>query len=244
MKKKNKYEELLKDTLLEHIGETKTTKSVNHLQIIKSNQKPISNQKNKKISKPKIKSLTDKSINNKNNKIKKKIKIKDLHHRRKINHKINLKNKSNILEDLQEKKTNDKNEINSKLTKVIFHGEKYENTKSKIDFMKYNFNFNVEEQYKSKKKITNYDQQHINLLKINDSIYANYNYNSANLEEIKIKWSRKKFKGSNKELKKVINLIRDNIQGRKKDVNEEKCLNILKDNGYIIEKYLNHKQNK
>jgi len=241
-KKRNKYEELLQDTLLEHIGEPKITNSINHLQIIKSNQQPISNKKNKKISQPKIKSITDESIKNKYNKVKKKIKIKNLHHQRKINHKITLKNNADILGDLQENKTNEKNEINSKLTKVIFHGENYENTKSKIDFMKYNFNLNVEEQYKDKKILTNYDQHHIDLLKINDNIYENYNDNLINLDEIEIKWSRKKFNGSDKELKKVINLIRDRIQGRKKDTNEEKCLNILKDNGYNIEKYLDHKQ--
>ena len=73
-KKRNKYEELLQDTLLEHIGEPKITNSINHLQIIKSNQQPISNKKNKKISQPKIKSITDESIKNKYNKVKKKSK--------------------------------------------------------------------------------------------------------------------------------------------------------------------------
>ena len=199
-KKRNKYKELLQDTLLEHIGEPKIINSINHLQIFKSNQLPISNKKNKKISKPKIKSLKDESIKNKNNKGKNKIKIKILHHQRKINHKITLKNNADILGDLQENKTKEKKEINSKLTKVIFHGENYENTKSKIDFMKYNFNLNVEEQYKTKKIITNYDQQHIDLHKINDNIYENSNDNSASLDEIEIKWSRKKFNGSNKEL--------------------------------------------
>ena len=241
-KKRNKYEELLQDTLLEHIGEPKITDNINNLQIIKSKQKQVSNKKNKIISKQIIPSLRDESIKNKNKKGKKKTKIKNLKKERKINHKITLKNNANILGDLQENKANEKNEINSKLTKVIFHGENYENTKSKIDFMKYNFNFNVEEQYKAKKLIKNYDQQYINLFKMDGNIYEKYNSSSSNLDEIEIKWSRRKFIGSNKDLKKVINIIRDNIQGRKKDSNEEKCLNILKDNGYNIEKYLNHKK--
>jgi len=240
-KKRNKYEELLQDTLLEHIGKPKINNIINNLQMIKSKQKPISKKKNKKISKQKFQFLKDESIKNKNKKDKKKAKIKNLQHQRKINHKITLKNNANILGDLQDNKANEKNEINSKLTKVIFHGENYENTKSKIDFMKYNFNFNIEDQYKTKKLIKNYDQQYIKFLKMNGNIYENYNSNSSNLDEIEIKWSRRKFNGSNKELKKVINIIRDSIQGRKKDINEEKCLNILKNNGYNIKKYLNHK---
>ena len=143
-----------------------------------------------------------------------------------------------------DKYKNDSNEINPKLTKVIFHGENYEKTKSTIDFMKYNFDFRLEEQYKTKKLITDYDQQHIDLTRINQKLYENYNSNSQNLNEIEQKWSRKKFVGDNKDLKKVISIIKDSFPGRKLDVNEEKCLNILKNNDYNIEEFLDSRHGK
>ena len=204
----------------------------------------------KNISKKKlsIKSVTekkvDKSIKNKADKDKnKKIKIKSIRHQKKINHKTTLKNNADILGDLPKNKTNEKKEINPKLTKVIFHGENYKDTKTTIDFMKYNFDFSIEEQYKTKKLITDYDQQHVDLLKINEKHYDNYNSNDQNLDKIELKWSRTKFDGDNKELKKAISLIRDTFPGRKTDVNEEKCLNLLRNNGYNIESFLNSKSN-
>ena len=136
-----------------------------------------------------------------------------------------------------------KKEINPKLTKVIFHGENYKDTKTTIDFMKYNFDFSIEEQYKTKKLITDYDQQHVDLIKINEKYYDNYNSNDQNLDKIELKWSRTQFDGDNKELKKAISLIRDTFPGRKTDVNEEKCLNLLRKNGYNIESFLNSQSN-
>ena len=104
-----------------------------------------------------------------------------------------------------------------------------------IDFMRYNFDFSIEEQYKTKKLITDYDQQHADFTKIKNNIYENYNYNDLKLENIEQKWSRKKFNGDNKELKKTINMINDTFSGRKSYTNEEKCLTILKDNDYNID---------
>ena len=121
------------------------------------------------------------------------------------------------------------------------HGDNKKKTTSPTDFMKYNFDFQIEEQYKTKKLITDYDEQHIDMMKMKDNFYDNYNYNEQHLDEIEQKWSRKKFDGSNKELKKVINIIRDSFPGRKVDTNEEKCLNILKNNGYNIKDFLNSK---
>ena len=58
------------------------------------------------------------------------------------------------------------------------------------------------------------------------------------METIEQKWSRKKFNGDDKELKKAISIIRDTFPGRKTDINEEICLNLLKNNEYNIEKFL------
>ena len=200
--------------------------------------------KSKLITKSLSEKKVDKPIKNKVNKDKnKKIKIKNIRHQKKINHKTTLKNNADLLGDLPKNKTNEKKEINPKLTKVIFHGDNYEDTKTTVDFMKYNFDFSIEEQYKTKKLITDYDQQHVDLLKINEKYYDNYNTNEQNLDKIELKWSRKHFDGDNKELKKAINLIRDTFPGRKTDVNEEKCLNLLKNSGYNIESFLNDKSN-
>ena len=132
---------------------------------------------------------------------------------------------------------------NSKWTKVIFHGKNYENTKNAIDFMKYNFDFIIDEQYKSKKLITDYDQQHIDEKTINGNanIYDNYNYSEQHLDEIKIMWSRGKFLGDNKELKRAINVVRDTFNERKIYSNEEKYLNIIKNNNYCIDDFENKK---
>jgi hypothetical protein len=252
-KKRRNCTELLQDTFLEHLGEKKS-KPIEK-EVPESKEKPKTSESQarpnvKNISKKKlsIKSVTekkvDKSIKNKADKDKnKKIKIKSIRHQKKINHKTTLKNNADILGDLPKNKTNEKKEINPKLTKVIFHGDNYEDTKTTVDFMKYNFDFSIEEQYKTKKLITDYDQQHVDLLKINEKYYDNYNANEQNLDKIELKWSRKHFDGDNKELKKAINLIRDTFPGRKTDVNEEKCLNLLKNSGYNIESFLNDKSN-
>jgi hypothetical protein len=252
-KKRRNCTELLQDTFLEHLGEKKS-KPIEK-EVPESKEKPKTSESQarpnmKNISKKKlsIKSVTekkvDKSIKNKADKDKnKKIKIKSIRHQKKINHKTTLKNNADILGDLPKNKTNEKKEINPKLTKVIFHGDNYEDTKTTVDFMKYNFDFSIEEQYKTKKLITDYDQQHVDLLKINEKYYDNYNTNEQNLDKIELKWSRKHFDGDNKELKKAINLIRDTFPGRKTDVNEEKCLNLLRNSGYNIESFLNDKSN-
>ena len=252
-KKKRNYAELLQDTLLEHIGEPKkkiilteynqsemTTKESLNKNDMRNKIKSKSCQLNNILIKPI--DIDENQKNNQENKEKnKKNKIKNIRHHKKRQHKITIKNNNDILADLQKDKTREKAETNPKLTKVIFHGDNYEKTKSIIDFMKYNFDFSVEEQYKSKKLITDYDQQHIDMVQINHNVYDNYNDNIQNLENIEQKWSRKKFDGDNKELKKAINIIRDSFPGRKTDTNEEKCLNILKNNDYNIEEFLNSK---
>ena len=244
---------MLQDTFLEHIGEPKKKISIYKKEEPKTNRKTNTNKSDIKTkNKPKSTVLPEK-LSESNDKLtqtqnikdkNKKLKIKPLRtQKNKPEHKITLKNNKDILADLEKNKTKEKSESNPKLTKVIFHGENYEKTKSTIDFMKYNFDFSIEEQYKTKKLITDYDQQHINLIKINENFYDNYNSNSHNLENTKQKWSRKKFGGDNKELKKAINLIRDSFQGRKIDSNEEKCLNILKNNDYNIDEFLKSKIN-
>ena len=252
-KKRRNCTELLQDSFLEHLGEKKS-KPVEK-EIPESKEKPKTSESQarpnvKNISKSKLntKSITekkvDKPIKNKDDKDKnKKIKIKSIRHQKKINHKTTLKNNADILSDLPKNKANEKKEINPKLTKVIFHGDNYEDTKTTVDFMKYNFDFSIEEQYKTKKLITDYDQQHVDLLKINEKFYDNYNTNEQNLDKIELKWSRKQFDGDNKELKKAISLIKNTFHGRKTDGNEEKCLNLLRKSGYNIESFLNDKSN-
>ena len=252
-KKRRNCTELLQDSFLEHLGEKKPKpvaidvpepkeKPKTSVSQTPPNMKSISKSKlnTKFVSEKKV----DKPIKNKVNKDKnKKIKIKNIRHQKKINHKTTLKNNADLLGDLPKNKANEKKEINPKLTKVIFHGENYKDTKTTIDFMKYNFDFSIEEQYKTKKLITDYDQQHVDLLKINEKYYDNYNSNDQNLDKIELKWSRTQFDGDNKELKKAISLIRDTFPGRKTDVNEEKCLNLLRNNGYNIESFLTSKSN-
>lgn len=255
-KKRRNCTELLQDSFLEHLGEKKPKPVVKEVPETKENPKTSDsharpNVKTISKSKPNTKSVTEKKVNKpiiktKSNKDKdknKKIKIKSIRHQKKINHKTTLKNNADLLGDLPKNKSNEKKEINPKLTKVIFHGDDYEDTKTTIDFMKYNFDFSIEEQYKTKKLITDYDQQHVDLLKINEKCYENYNLNDQNLDKIELKWSRKKFDGDNKELKKAISLIRDTFPGRKTDASEEKCLNILRNSGYNIESFLNSKSN-
>ena len=251
-RKKRISEELLKDTFLEHIGKSmiKSTVAVEEdLSNIKTKSKKP-NTKNNKRSKTRSNqnesSLEEKTIDeNSETKEKdknKKLKSKNTRNQKKKQHKITIKNNNNLLADLIKDENNEKSESNHKLTKVNFHGENYENTTSPIDFMKYNFDFQIEEQYKTKKLITDYEEQHIDIAKMSENLYENYNYNNQNLDQIEQKWSRKKFNGDNRELKKVISIIRDSFPGRKVDSNEEKCLNILKKNDYHIEDFLNSKQ--
>ena len=258
-KRKNNLAELLQDTFLEHIGEPKKKiGSSPEKQLVNINIKTSKNKsKNDSKNKNKNKQKSPNELNESNNIISqsqsslkdkdkdKKNKIKSLRNqRKKPQHKITLKNNKDILADLEKNKKDEKSVSNPKLTKVIYHGENYEKTKSSIDFMKYNFDFSIEEQYKTKKLITDYDHQHIDLIKINENFYDNYNANNHNLENTEQKWSRKKFEGDNKELKKVISIIRDTFQGRKIDTNEEKCLTILKTNHYNIDELLKSKSDK
>ena len=258
-KKRNCAEELLQDTLLQHIGESK--KDINIVEHespkektkINVNKSDIKNKNKSKSNKSKTtistinklididEKSTDNTENKENKEKNKKIKIKNTKNQKKKQHKLTIKKNNDILADLQKDKPNEKNESNSKLTKVIFHGDNYEKTKSVIDFMKYNFDFSIEEQYKTKKLITDYDQQHADFTKMNENFYENYNSNSQNIDNIEQKWSREKFSGDNKELKKVINIISDTFPGRKSYTNEEKYLSILKNNDYNIEEFLNSK---
>ena len=251
-KKKRNYAELLQDTLLEHIGEPKKkailSESAQSTIITKENinkNDMKSKSKSCKINNTSIIpiDIDEKQKDEQENK-EKNNKIKNKRHQKKKQHKKTIKNNNDLLADLQKDKPKENEESNPKFTKVIFHGTDYENTKSMIDFMKYNFNFNIDEQYKSRKLITDYEQQHIDMLKIKQNVYDNYNSNNENLEKIEQKWSRKKFVGDNKELKKAINIIRDSFPGRKTDINEEKCLNILKNNDYNIKKISNSNQKK
>ena len=256
IKKKKNYRELLEDTFLVNIGQPKKKNPIvennsetNNKRISPNTAKltELKNKNKRKASKSKSISqkncqlnLEEKTIDNSEIKEKnKKSKIKNLRHQKKKQHKLTIKKNNDMLADLQKDNSNEKAETNPKLTKVIFHGDNYENTKSVIDFMKYNFDFKIEEQYKTKKLITNYDQQHIDMTKFIDNYYENYNLNEQNLDNIEQKWSRKKFDGDNKELKKVISIIRDSFPGRKIDTNEEKCLSILKNSDYNIEEFLN-----
>ena len=231
--KRKKYEELLHDTFLEHIGEKKIVPKIkNYLQSIII-PKTLINKTRKKAQKQ-IDRLTQISLN-KN----KKLRIKRICYPKKIKLNLKVKDNTNLLDKLEINKSKENTEISLKLTKVLFHGENYINTKSSIDFMKYNFNFIIEEQYSSKRIITDYEKQHINLIDINENFYNNYN--NQNLDNIEEKWSRKKFSGDNQDLEKVINLIRNIYKERKNDINEENCLNVLKNNNYSIDNLLNKK---
>ena len=256
-RKKRISEELLKDTFLEHIGKS-IMKCNNMAEEDTSNIKTkpkktnTNNSKNNKTSKAINTSNENKSINPEVNTIddisdikdkdkNKKLKSKNQRNQKRKQHKITIKNNNNILADLRKDDNSEKSVSNHKITKINFHGENYEKTASPIDFMKYNFDFQIEEQYKTKKLIMDYEEQHIDLIKINDNLYENFNYNGQHLDEIAQKWSRKKFDGDNRELKKAIGIIRDSFPGRKVDINEEKCLNILKNNDYKIDDFLNSK---
>lgn len=232
-KKKMNYKDLLYDSLLERIGkeEKKNAKKDIELEeeeMLSSNTHTKKKEKNKKSSK----------VNTP--KTKQKQKNKNGKHSKKKQHKITLKNNKDILADLEENKIN---EDNSKYTKIIFHGDDYKKTKNINEFMKYNFDFVVDEQYETKKLITDYDHQHVdeNIINGNTNIYDNYNYTEQHLDEINNVWSREKFIGDNNELKKAINVIRDSFNERKIYTNEEKYLDIIKSNNYNINEFINKK---
>ena len=248
-KRKEKFSELLKDSFLEQICKSNKTnknleKDISDINTkSKINTKNIKNKININSSSKKHNILNTNELSSYKEKLEEKpikeknknVKLKSQH--KKKQHKITIKNNNKILADLKKNKTESK----PKSTKVIFHGENYKNTNSTIDFMKYNFDFSIEEQYKTKKLITDYNLQHIDMIKI-DNFYENYNSNNQNLDEIEPKWLRDKFNGDNKELKNALNIIKDSFPGRKTDVDEEKCLDILKDNDYNIEEFLELKQ--
>ena len=235
-KRRNNYKELLYDTILEHIG--KDEKNNKDKNIPLEEEISSNNEENKKKEEKQKNKNTQNSNTQKN---KPKAKAKTGKHSRKKQHIKTLKNNKDILADLEENKNNERND--TKYTKVIFHGKDYKETQNAIDFMKYNFDFIIDEQYKSKKLITDYSQQHaiIENSKGDKNIYENYNYSEQHLDEIKNKWSREKFLGDNKELKKAINKIKDSFNERKIYTNEEKYLDIIKNNNYNVNEFVNQK---
>ena len=76
----------------------------------------------------------------------------------------------------------------------------------------------------------------------NANIYENYNVSEQHLDEIKNKWSREKFLGDDDELKNAIDTIRDGFHERKIYTNEEKYLDIIKNNNYNVDGYDNAKK--
>ena len=237
-KRRNNYKELLYDTILEHIGKEEKNENDNSIQL-EEEISSLDNENNKK----KEENIKNKKTQNSNNqKNKPKAKTRNGKHSRKKQHRITLKNNKDILADLEENKNNEQN--NSKWTKVIFHGKNYAKTENVVDFMKYNFDFTIDEQYKSKKLITDCSLQHVDIKNINGNtnIYGNYNYSEQHLDEIKNKWSREKFLGDDDELKNAIDTIRDGFNERKIYTNEEKYLDIIKNNNYNVDGYNNSKK--
>ena len=231
-KRRNNYKELLYDTILEHIGKDKKNKNDKNIQL---EEEISSNNEDNKKKEEKQKNKNTSNSNTQRNKPK--TRAKGGKHSRKKQHIKTLKNNKDILADLEENKNNERDD--SKYTKVIFHGKDYKNTQNPIDFMKYNFDFIIDEQYKT----TDYTQQHANIDNIigNTNIYENFNYSEQHLDEIKVKWSREKFLGDNKELKNAINKIKDSFNERKIYTNEEKYLDIIKNNNYNVDGLANQK---
>ena len=237
-KRRNNYKELLYDSILEHIGKKEKNENENSIQL----EEEISSLDNENNKKKEDNPRNKKTQNSNNQKNKPKTRARNGKHSRKKQHRITLKNNKDILADLEENKNNEQN--NSKWTKVIFHGKNYENTKNAIDFMKYNFDFIIDEQYKSKKLITDCSLQHVDIKNINGNanIYENYNVSEQHLDEIKNKWSREKFLGDDDELKNAIDTIKDGFNERKTYSNEEKYLDIIKNNNYNVDAYDNSKK--
>ena len=231
-KRRNNYKELLYDTILEHIGKDKKNKNDKNIQL---EEEISSNNEDNKKKEEKQKNKNTSNSNTQRNKPK--TRAKGGKHSRKKQHIKTLKNNKDILADLEENKNNERDD--SKYTKVIFHGKDYKNTQNPIDFMKYNFDFIIDEQYKT----TDYSQQHANIDNIigNANIYENFNYSEQHLDDIKVKWSREKFLGDNKELKNAINKIKDSFNERKIYTNEEKYLDIIKNNNYNVDGLANQK---
>ena len=231
-KRRNNYKELLYDTILEHIGKDKKNKNDKNIQL---EEEISSNNEDNKKKEEKQKNRNTQNSNTQRNKPK--TRAKGGKHSRKKQHIKTLKNNKDILADLEENKNNERDD--SKYTKVIFHGKDYKNTQNPIDFMKYNFDFIIDEQYKT----TDYSQQHANIDNIigNTNIYENFNYSEQHLDDIKVKWSREKFLGDNKELKNAINKIKDSFNERKIYTNEEKYLDIIKNNNYNVDGLANQK---
>ena len=223
-KRRINYSELLYDPLLEQIGREKKPVISKELS---SEEKEKNSKKEAKKKSAKKNQMKPKKKTGKNSK--------------KKQHNITLKNNKDILADLEENKEKENEENNPKMTRIIFHGNNYKETKNINDFMKYNFDFSIDEQYKTKKLITNYAQQHANINKIKENIYENYNNSEQHLDEIKNIWSREKFLGDNKELKNAINTIRDSFNERKNYMTEEKYLDIIKNNNYNISEFINKK---
>ena len=229
-KKRTNYKDLLYDSLLEHLDKEEKTDSKNDIEleeegISTSNANTIKKEKNKKSS----------NVNNTKTNQKQKSRNKNGKHSRKKQHKTTLKNNKDILADLEGNKNN---EDNLNYPRIIFHGKDYKKTKNINEFMKYNFNFTVDE---TKKLITDYDQHYVDIKTLNDNtnIYDNYNYSEQHLDDINNLWSREKFIGDNNELKKAINIISDSFNERKIYTNEEKYLDIIKKNNYIINEFVN-----
>ena len=204
-KKKKMCQELLQDSFLEHFSEieNKTVTLDEKLPVVVTNSNAKKKLQNTQ-NKPDKKKEKEKSSNqNDNNKI--------------LYKKINK---------------NEEHNINFQPTKVIYHGNNYEKTNNIKDFMKYNFNFCVEEQYKSKKLIVDYENQHVNLEELNNDLFKINNLNNTNELNIKAKWLRSKFQGDNHQLKRAINLIQEILKSNRNTIEQEKCLDIIRINGY------------
>ena len=207
-KKRNRYKELLKDTILENLDRTK-----NDISIIITNSESTN--------------TPDKEGGPKN--------TKNMKRKKNLSNSTNNINKTNKLKNLKKrftyKKKIKKNNIHYQSTECIFHGDNYENTNSASDFMKYNYNY-LEEIKQPKKKIDEAEKQVINSV---PEIICKNNYlkNKNNLSDLKPLWLRSKFKGNDIDLNEKINLIKNKIKDGKDDINEEECLERLMENTSI-----------
>ena len=210
IKSKNKKmcKELLEDSFLDHIGETKQkylapSFANGQLSIIIDNS-----------------TLTDNLGSTKHNNCSKKSKVNG-----KNNNTKTVKKNQNI-----KKK-------NYRTTTVIYHDKDYKKTKNTEDFMKYNFNFHISKR-EAKKWISYYKYQNVDLKKLNQIIPM---IDNENVNNLKPKWLRSKFHGDDIQLNQAINLIQEIYKTNKSKVDEEKCLNLMDEQGYDIEKLINSK---